>query len=103
MQKVLCCIGGGEEFTGRWCINQIHEAIIENLTSACLCGAGCDKKKLAVVLLTVNAIITYTFAMTYKDFHRLILVVILFVVSFKFPSFLPVHFFSNIPECSPNK
>ena len=58
MQKVLCCTGGGEELTRRWFYQT------KNFSSVCLCEAGCDKKNLAVVLLSVNAIITYTFAMT---------------------------------------
>ena len=58
MQKVLCCTGGGEELTRRW----LYQT--KNFLSVCLCEAGSDKKNLAVVLLSVNAIITYTFAMT---------------------------------------
>lgn len=64
MQK--CCAALVEERDSQdvGCNNQIHEAIIKNFSSVCLCEAGCDKKNLAVVLLSVNATITYTFAVT---------------------------------------
>lgn len=58
MQKVLCCTGGGEELTRRW----LYQT--KNFSSVCLCEAGSDKNNLAVVILSVNAIITCTFAMT---------------------------------------